>query len=164
MVLNNIEKLLEKYENGETTLKEEQQLKDYFSQETVAPHLEMYKSLFGYFLVNQQEQFTKDVPLTTKRVFNYKWLSVAAVAVLMFGVYFNWSSIPQDELGTYSESEKQLALNEVKRSLKLVSNVFNKGAGQVSYLSHLEKAGTQVEYLGDISAPLNRIFKKQVRQ
>ena len=38
MVLNNIEKLIEKYDNGETTLKEEQQLKDYFSQQTVPPH------------------------------------------------------------------------------------------------------------------------------
>ena len=160
MVLNNIENLLEKYENGETTLKEEQQLKDYFSQETVAPHLEMYKPLFGYFLVNQQEQFTKDVPLTTKKVFNYKWLSVAAVAVLMFGMYFNYKTIPQEELGTYSESEKELALNEVKQSLQLVSNVFNKGAGQVAYLEQLENAGAQLEYLGDMDKPLNRIFKK----
>jgi len=163
MVLNNIEKLLEKYENGVTTLKEEQQLKDYFSQETVAPHLESYKPLFGYFLVNHQEQFTKDVPLTTKKVFNYKWLGVAAVAVLMFGMYFNTTFVSQDDLGTYSESEKQLALNKVKQSLKLVSKAFNKGAEKVSYLSHLEKAGTQVEYLGDMNAPLKRIFKKQMQ-
>ena len=87
MVLNNIENLLEKYENGETSLQEEQQLKDYFSQDTVAPHLEMYKPMFTYFLVNQQEQFTKQLPLKTKKRFNYKWLSVAAVAVLMVSVF-----------------------------------------------------------------------------
>ncbi len=160
MVLNNIEKLLEKYDNGETSLKEEQQLKSYFSQDTVAPHLERYKPLFGYFLVNQQEQFTKDVPLTTKNVFNYKWIAVAAVAVLMLGLYFNNTVIPQDELGTYSINEKELALKEIKQSLQLVSNVFNKGTKQVAYLGHLEKANTSFEYLGDMNKPLNRIFKK----
>ena len=99
MVLNNIEKLLEKYDNGETTLKEEQQLKSYFSQETVAPHLEMYKPIFAYCLVNEKEQFTKDVPLKTKRTFDYTWISVAAVAVLFFGFYFSspFSQDPSNE-------------------------------------------------------------------
>jgi len=99
MVLNNIEQLLEKYENGETTLKEEQQLKDYFSQETVEPHLEMYKTMFQYFLVTKQERFTKDVPLKTKKKFNYKWISVAAVAVLMFSVYTKFSNPVQSGYG-----------------------------------------------------------------
>ena len=135
MVLNNIEQLLEKYDNGETTLQEEQQLKSYFSQETVAPHLEMYKPLFTYFLVNQQEQFTKDVPLKSNRTNLYKWISVAAVAVLMLGVYFN-RPISQEELGTYEDPE--MAYNEVKKSLQMISTHLNKGASSINYLAEVE--------------------------
>ena len=130
MVLNNIDKLLEKYENGETSLKEEQVLKNYFSGDNVAPHLEHYKPMFVYFLGNQQEQFTKDLPLKTKNKFNYKWLSVAAVAVIMLGVYFSGPIIGPDEceenlVGTFCEPEE--AFNEVSKQLAMISNHFNKG-------------------------------------
>jgi len=158
MVLNNIEELLVKYENGETTLNEEQQLKDYFSQETVEPHLEMYKPMFAYFLVNQQEQFTKDVTLKTRKIEIYKWISVAAVAVLMIGFYFRSPFVnSQEDLGTYEDP--QLAYNEVVKSLGMVSKSFNKGKASVSYLGEMQKAGTQLEYLDEISNPLGRIFK-----
>ncbi|WP_452220441.1 hypothetical protein [Lacinutrix salivirga] len=155
MALNNIEKLLEKYENGETTLHEEQQLKNYFSQETVAPHLEVYKPMFTYFLVNQQEQFTKNLPLQTKNKFNYKWLSVAAVTVLMFGFYLN-TSFGGD---TYSEKEQYMAFNQFKTSMEMVSKNFNKGTAKVSYLGEIEKAGTQVGYLEEIENTTSIIFK-----
>ena len=102
MVLDNIEKLLEKYENGETSLKEEQQLKHYFTQGTVAPHLEMYKPMFEYFLVNKQDRFTKDVPFKTKRNFNYKWISVASVAALMLRVYVGTFIYVRD-FGNYAD-------------------------------------------------------------
>lgn len=155
MVLNNIEKLLEKYENGESTLKEEQQLKNYFSQETVAPHLEMYKPMFAYFKVNQEEQFTKAVPLKTKRIFNYKWISVAAVAVLMIGFYFK--SNTQDELGTYDDP--QMAYNEVVKSLAMISTHFNKGTSTVNYLNEMDKGTSAIGYLNEIDNTRNLIFK-----
>jgi len=165
MVLNNIEKLLEKYENGETSLKEEQVLKNYFSSDTVAPHLEMYKPMFDYFLVNQQEQFTKDVPLTstaigTKKVFNYKWISVAAVAVLMLGVYFKdpiVSSYQEYAYGTYSEPEE--ALDELTKSLAMISQNFNKGASTVGYLEEINKGTSALGYLNEIENSTSIIFK-----
>lgn len=162
MVLDNIEKLLEKYDNGETSLKEEQQLKDYFSQETVAPHLEMYKPMFNYFLVNKQEQFTKDVPLKTRRKFNYKWISVAAVAVLMIGVYFSKEPIVNSyneyAYGTYDKPEE--ALEEVSKQLAMISNHFNKGTQTVGYLTEVDKGTATLGYLNEIENSKSIIFKK----
>ncbi|MEP3838452.1 MAG: hypothetical protein ABJM36_12430 [Algibacter sp.] len=156
MVLNNIEKLLEKYENGETSLKEEQQLKNYFSQETVAPHLEVYKPMFTYFLVNKQEQFTKDVPLKTTRNFDYKWISVAAIAVLMLGFYFG-TKINQSDLGTYEDPE--LAFNEFSKSMEMISSKFNKGASTVSYLNEMSKGTSTLGYLNEVENTTRIIFK-----
>ncbi len=159
MVLNNIEKLLEKYENGETSLKEEQVLKNYFSGDNVAPHLEHYKPMFVYFLGNQQEQFTKDLPLKTKNRFNYKWLSVAAVAVIMLGVYFSVPVIDDNcnDLGTYCEPEQ--ALDEVSKQLAMISGHFNKGASTVSYLDEVNKGTSALGYLNEIENSTSIIFK-----
>ena len=164
MVLNNIEKILEKYENGEATLKEEQQLKNYFSQETVAPHLEMYKPMFAYFSVNQQEQFTKDIPLIpitigTKKLFNYKWISVAAVAVLMIGFYVGKSFKNQNDLGTIEDPK--IAFNEVSKSLEMISNHFNKGASTIGYLNEVKKGTSTLGYLNEVDNATGIIFKKQ---
>ncbi|WP_100614825.1 hypothetical protein [Confluentibacter citreus] len=156
MVLNNIEELLEKYENGETSLKEEQQLKNYFSQETVEPHLEIYKPMFAYFLVNQQEQFTKDVPLSTKKVFNYKWISVAAVVVIMLGIYLK--STIHNDLGTIQDPE--LAFNEVSKSLEMISKSFNKGTSTIGYLEEYDKGASTLGYLNEIENTTSIIFKK----
>ena len=153
MVLNNIEKLLEKYENGETSLKEEHVLKTYFTSDTVAPHLEMYKPMFAYFLGNQQEQFTKDVPLKTTRKINYKWISVAAVAVLMLGFYFNQPT----DVGTIEDP--QLAFNEVSKALEMISNNFNKGTSTVGYLNEVNKGASTLGYLNEIENTTSIIFK-----
>lgn len=158
MALNNIENLLEKYENGETTLKEEQELRNYFSEKTVAPHLEMYKPLFAYFSVNQEESFTKTVPLKSKKTYSYKWISVAAVAVLLLGFYFGSPMFqPEDDLGTYDDP--MMAYNEVVKSLELISNSLNKGTEKIGYLDHLDSGMSTVSYLDEMENKTKIIFK-----
>ncbi|MFC0604160.1 hypothetical protein [Winogradskyella pulchriflava] len=134
MVLNNIEKLLEKYNNAETSLQEEAQLRAYFQSDDVAPHLEQYKSMFLYFSQSQQEQYTKDVPLKPKRTKLYQWISVAAVAVLMLGIFMpNWGEEP-DPWDKYTAEEQQMYL-EAKAALALLSDKFSDGTSSINALS-----------------------------
>lgn len=164
MVLSKIEQLIEKYENGETTLQEEQQLKNYFSQETVAPHLEMYQTMFQYFLQTQKEQFTKDVPLKPKKTINlYKWISVAAVAIFMLGIYI----VVGNESKTLDNlsSEEQLAYNQTIEAFELLSSNFNKGKENINAIglmsNSFEKGTQNITYLNEFSKTTNKIFKNE---
>jgi len=80
MELANIEKLVEKYLNAETSLQEETTLKNYFTGGNVAPHLQEYEYMFNYFATIKDEKFTKTIQLEPKKSKkrNFKWLSVAA--------------------------------------------------------------------------------------
>ncbi|NQX84348.1 MAG: hypothetical protein HRT67_00220 [Flavobacteriaceae bacterium] len=161
MVLNNIEQLIEKYENGTTTLQEEQQLKDYFSQATVAPHLEAYQYLFKYFLHTQNEQFTKTIPLKPKKTKKmYKWISVAAVAVLMFGIYMTSTS----KVSNGMTVEQELAYNQTKAAFNLLASNFNKGTQKKMealgiMTNSLEEGNEKFAYLREFSNSTNKIFK-----
>ncbi|WP_299521268.1 hypothetical protein [Winogradskyella sp.] len=163
MVLNSIEKLIEKYNNAETSLKEEAQLRAYFEGDNVAPHLEHYKPLFQYFSLSQQEQYTKDVPLKPKRTKLYQWISVAAVAVLMLGIIIpNWG-------GSKSFSdltpEEQLAYEQTMEAFNLVSLGMNKGKQQLNSLAmvsdNLNQGIEEASRLSEFSKTTNRIFKKK---
>jgi hypothetical protein len=160
MVLNSIEKLLEKYDNGETTLKEEQQLKTYFKQDEVAPHLESYKVMFQYFNATKQEHYTKDVPLKTKTNNLYKWISVAAVAVLMFSIIIQVNS-PK----TLADLNKEelMAYNQTMEAFDLVSSKLNKGASSLNALNivgtQFEKGVEQMSYINEFSKKTNQILK-----
>ena len=60
--VKNIEKLLERYLEAETTVVEEARLQEYFSREDIPAHLELYRPMFQYFQTAKQERFTKEVP------------------------------------------------------------------------------------------------------
>lgn len=123
MELINIEKLIEKYENAETSLQEEQLLKEYFQKDAVPVHLLEYKAMFNYFDENSTERYTKPIRLKPIRT-NWKWLSIAATVALLVSIYTINSP------GTISESERQeaqLAYQETQKAFQLISQNLNKG-------------------------------------
>jgi len=178
MVLNSIEKLLEKYDNGETSLKEEQILKDYFAQDNVAPHLESYKMMFQYFNTTKQELYTKDVPLKPKKSFKYQWISVAAVAVLMLGIFIpkmggdkeivTFASLTEEEREVYFQTKEALAMlssnfNKGTSSLSVLSDNFNQGTSSFNALglaSESFKVGAEkASYVNQLGNTTNKFLK-----
>ncbi len=135
MELVRIEKLLEKYFEATTNEAEELELKSYFAQAEVAPHLEQYTPIFAYFSKAKEERFTKQVPLKTRRS-NYKWISVAAVAVLFFGIYFGNSY--------WEKRQAEEAYAQTKEALSLLAANFEKGTEKIAYLNEFEETKQKI--------------------
>ncbi|MGX7666814.1 hypothetical protein [Flavobacterium pedocola] len=134
MELHNIEILIEKYFSGETSIAEEKELKAYFSSSNVAPHLENYRAVFGYFGQAKQEQFTKTVPLQPRKRNYVAWLSVAASVAVLAGAYFFMTQEPthQQDLGTFDDPE--VAFAETQKALQMVSENVNDGVKSIEYV------------------------------
>nr|WP_294780341.1 hypothetical protein [uncultured Flavobacterium sp.] len=151
---NKIENILEKYFEGETTIAEEKELKDYFSSPNVAQHLEQYKPMFGYFSQAKEQKSTHEIPLLPKpreKKQNVAWLSIAASAVVLLGIgtYFFVSEkndttavASQTELGTYDDPEE--ALKATQKALALLSNNVNVGIEKVSYIKEYEQSKNKI--------------------
>ena len=142
MELDKIETLLEKYFQGETSIAEENELKNYFSSSDVAQHLEQYQPIFGYFSQAKLHRFTPEIPLQSKKR-NVAWISIAASVVVLLGIgtftYFNDNkNITNQDLGTYENPE--LALQETQKALAMLSNHVNVGVGSVQYLEEFNNS------------------------
>ena len=147
MEFNKIEILIEKYFQGETSIVEEKELRSYFSSQNVAPHLEQYKAMFGYFTQAKKQEFVKEIPQITKKR-NVMWLSVAASIVVLLGVttfYMINNNDPlnhQNELGTYESPE--IAFKETQKALALLSSNVNVGIESVMYVQEYETAKNRI--------------------
>ena len=141
MELTKIENLIEKYENGDTTLQEEKVLKNYFSNDKVAPHLEQYRVIFNYFAVAKTETLSKPIVLSkpkTKK--NYKWIAVAASIALLFSVF-----IGQQEYKKYQEKKEAMRIYaQVSEGLKLLSTNLKKGENAVATLYTYENTAKKI--------------------
>lgn len=145
MELDRIEIVLEKYFQGETSIAEENELKNYFSSSDVAQHLEQYQSLFGYFSQAKEQKFKQEIPLQSKKR-NVAWLSIAASVVVLLGIgtftYFNYNNAEKQDLGSYDDPE--VALRETQKALALLSENVNVGIESVQYVEEYESARDKV--------------------
>ncbi len=150
MDYNKIEILIEKYFQGETSLAEEKELRSYFSSQNVAPHLEQYKAMFGYFSQAKFDLYTKDFP-RQKIAKKTMWISIAASTVVLLGMFAFYVNNVQNlevknDLGSYDDPQE--AFEQTQKALALLSQNVNIGIESVQYVQEYENAK-------------NRVFKKQ---
>lgn len=130
MELDKINQLLEKYFEATATEAEERELRDYFAKGPVAPDHEAYAPMFSYFSEAVKERYTQQVPLKT-RSRRYGWVSIAAAAVLMIGLYFGKQARDQ--------REAEIAYQETRKALGLIAQNLDRGTEKVAYLGQFEQ-------------------------
>ena len=164
MESTNIEQLLEKYWNGDTSVEEEQQLQRFFSEEEVPEHLEGVATLFQSFGADRQfkqldddfdEALIRNIEKSDKLSPFKNWLSIAATVLLLL-VSALWvkdilpeqTEQPVAETTTIEEDtyeDPRLAYEQTKEALLLISSMMNKGTQQVEKLEKFHEAQESVK-------------------
>lgn len=131
-----IEKLLEKYENAETTLTEEQLLKSVFEKEEIPIQLQSYKILFNSFTANKIELFKPKLKIEKVKI-NWKYLSIAASFLLLFSASIGYQQ--------YEKKQKaKEAFIETKNALDMLSYQMNKKNMAYVQLKHYQNTTDKI--------------------
>jgi len=175
MEYKEIEKLLNRYLEGESALEEEALLKEYFSQTGIpVEHREM-QEMFRYFDAAKQHSappfnitselngvIEKEWKKETVNRFRplYAWIgSAAAVLVISFGL-FQYLNKPEPVVqDTYKDPK--LAYLETKQALMKISRVMNHNTAKLKYLSNMDASFDQVQKVAKIDKIVNSVKKQE---
>ncbi|MGE0088558.1 MAG: hypothetical protein AB7S50_03680 [Bacteroidales bacterium] len=162
--------LLEKYYRGETSLDEEAQLKEYFSQNNPS-NFEMEDKLLLNFFLSQQTVVPADLNSDlvnlideaweneTKLHFStiVKWAgSVAAVLIIAVGVLvFNKKNDSVVLADSYKNPQE--AYEETKKVLLFISNTMNSKTSNLKHISTIDNSLKRCNELSKIDETLNTI-------
>jgi len=174
MEYHEIEKILNRYLEGESSLEEESLLKEYFSQPEVPAEQREMKELFRYFTEAHRETIPHfDISGDLNSLIENEWKretrsrfrkvlawvgSAAAVLVLSFGIY-QYMDKPESTIkDTYKDP--QLAYLETKRALLLVSRTMNRNTANMKYLSKVDQSFNHVKKVAEIDKIVNSVKNK----
>jgi hypothetical protein len=157
---NRIEELLSKYWNCETSLEEEQQLREYFKGGDIPEQWKETAALFRYFEENKKKTLN-DVAFDAAVMQNvqpqkkgklvklfYNSMRIAAgIAVLVMAVWFVRKEVrdttPQEVVDTYDDP--QLAFEETKKALLMISKSFGTAESQAKKLNMFNEAQEEIQ-------------------
>ena len=142
--------LLEKYFEGTSSQEEEAKIRSFFRNSTYIPqNLQKEKAIFDYF--EREKQVTADVGITSvtggptafsskKRNLIYLFSGIAATLLLLAGLFLFQSPKPSEEkvyvvVNGEPVRNRELAIEQTKEALSMVSENFQKGTKELEYLA-----------------------------
>lgn len=139
MESNKVERLLERYFEGETDLSEEKVLRTYFTSGEVAPHLQAYVGLFSAFAKAQEDTFELPIEIPSKGR-NTTWLvSAVAIVLVCIGFLIQQQASEQTVSGDFKDNP-EMAVLKAKQSLLLVSKMINQSTSQLGAVKAFDNA------------------------
>lgn len=136
MDLQQVRELLKQYEVGETTLAQEEALREYFHQNEVPNNLKAYRLLFAFSENSRTGKMEREVQLpNSKPVNKYLWTAIAATVILVLGLFLFQNKplkVEDANLGTIQDKEE--ALQKSMETLKMISELMNQGKEDLIYL------------------------------
>jgi len=174
MEYKEIEHLLNKYLEGETTLQEEALLKEYFDRDDLPEHQPEIVDMFRYFASAQRQEAPPfDVNAELNGLVDRQWkkqtryrfaplarwvAGTAAVLAISFGL-FQFLNKPETQLkDTYNDPN--LAYLQAKEVLLLVSNTMNRNTSKLRYLSAIDKSYSGIRQVAEIDKVVNSVKNK----
>ncbi|MBE7638959.1 hypothetical protein GUB10_01325 [Salegentibacter sp. BLCTC] len=136
MELQKIKDLLEKYDAGETSLAEEQQLRKYFERNEVSESLKPYQLMFAFSAKENQESYDREINLPANKQENrYLWTAIAASIILVIGLFFFQNKpLEMNDKDVSTIQDREEALQKSMEALKMVSEIMNEGKQDLKYL------------------------------
>ena len=172
MDIRQIKILLDKYNRADTTLGEEQMLRDYFSGQSEIPaELEPYRSIFRYYdslrkmtvqkpglekkleALIDQEQGHKPVFLMNRRVL--RWVAAAAIVIFISTTVLIVNKNRKPDLGTYDNPE--IAYLEAQRTLLYISRTLNHGTKELSNISKINSGVENLKNLEKLNSGIDKL-------
>ncbi|WP_417886773.1 hypothetical protein [Zunongwangia sp.] len=144
MELDKISKLLAKYDEGETSLQEEQEIANYLKSQEVLPQHQMYKLLFKFSEESKEKKLKTTIELPKKsKLKPHSWWYAAAMVVLVVSIYIFSNNSPQKpEVAQLTQEE--VTYQQTKQALQMISHYMNEGRKDLKYLKEFNKATNQI--------------------
>jgi hypothetical protein len=155
-----VKTILEKYWHAETTLEEEQELRNYFKGNTVPDEWKETAMMFRYFDENKRtslndvafdgrvlQSVRKPVRGKAVRLFYNTMRIAAGLAVVFVATWFIRSEVrkstPQEIVDTYDDPK--LAFEETKKALMMISRSFGTAEEQAKKINMFNEAQEEIQ-------------------